>query len=192
MILQIVAIVLLILLIIIAAVLLIPFHVSLSGSVNLSAVDCHVKLSWLGITLWRNKPRRITEKKGQPEMRGSKKRPLRLAPLFFECIPAFEILIRSVKRAVRIRHLRTDLVIGTGDAADTAVLAGILWSISSVLHTSFPAAEFNVRPDLENISLDVLLNTEVAIRVGFILVGFLLAYTKRPFRLFVSEVRSAR
>jgi len=37
-----------------------------------------------------------------------------------------------------------------------------------------------------------LLNTEVAIRVGFILVGFLLAYTKRPFRLFVSEVRSAR
>jgi hypothetical protein len=192
MILEIVAIVFLILFLIVALILLVPFQISASGTVKGSELRFNLKLSWLGITLWRTKQGQVKKEKEQVESKKSKRRPLRLISLFLESIPAIEILVRSVRRAVRIRHLRADLVIGTGDAADTAVLAGVLWSLVSLLGVSFPMADFSVRPDLDNASLDALLNADATIRVGFVLAGFVRAYTKRPFRQFVSEIRMIR
>ncbi len=178
MILEIVAIVFLILFLIVALILLVPFQISASGTVKGSELRFNLKLSWLGITLWRTKQGQVKKEKEQVESKKSKRRPLRLISLFLESIPAIEILVRSVRRAVRIRHLRADFVIGTGDAADTAVLAGVLWSLVSLLGVSFPMADFSVRPDLDNASLDALLNADATIRVGFVLAGFVRAYTE--------------
>jgi hypothetical protein len=195
MILQIVAIVLIILFLLIAAVLLIPFRVSTAGAIALSKTKFEARISWLGITFWRFKPRERPEKKIKPE---EEKKPVKkpnlskLVSLLLKSFPAIEILIRSIRRAIRIRKLSLDFDFGTGDPADTALLAGFLWSVGSILGSVFPAMNFSLRPDLQEVSLDGSVNADMTVRVGFVVAGFLRAYTKKPFRQLIYEVRTMR
>lgn len=196
MILEVVAIVILILIIIVSLVLLIPFRVIANGSANLSTSKFDVRLSWLGITFWKIQPAPSAEaKKEGPEKKSTRPSAGKLrhiASLFLKCLPEFEILFRSLKRAIRIRKLGADLAFGTGDPADTALIAGYLWSLAWAVFGAFPAINFSIRPDLENVSFDGSLNTDTSVRLLFIATGFVKAYSKKPFREFIKEVRTMR
>ncbi|MDA4112004.1 MAG: DUF2953 domain-containing protein [Thaumarchaeota archaeon] len=191
MILEIVAIVLTIFLALIVAVLLIPFHLVLNASFSLESTNGNVKVSWLGLTLWRNKP----SKPKKPKEKNPKKKKtkaggfLRMFSLFRDSIPAFVILARSVRRAINLRRLDLDLVFGLGDPAETAIVAGYLWSFAWVLDR-IPGISFAFRPAFQEIQFNGSLNAEVRVRVLPILLGFLRAYTKKPFRQLIGEVRA--
>jgi hypothetical protein len=194
MILEIIAIVLIILFLIVAAVLLIPFHVAAFGSMTLYERKFNVKLSWLGITLWRNQPRKPEKREKKPKAKEPRERgqPSRLISSIVNALPAFEILLRAVRKAVRIRSFSADLAFGTGDPADTAVLAGFFWSLVYALGVSFPTATFSIRPDLQEVVLDGSVSTDARVRTVYLVAGFLRAYTKKPFRQFIHEVRMMR
>jgi hypothetical protein len=188
---QIVAIAVAIVIIVVGLILLVPFEISASGAVSLSATDVNLKVSWLGVTLYRVKPG-IGEEPEKRKRKISLSKISRIASLSWNSIPAFEILIRSFKKAVHISRLSANLVFGTGDPADTALVTGCLWSLSWLLRGAFPNVRLSVRPDMEKAVLDGSVNALARVRLLFVVVGFLRAYSKRPFRQFVGEIRSMR
>ena len=191
MILEILVIVLVIFLAFIIMILLIPFHVVANGSTTLSSTNFQIKFSWLGVTVWKSKSSDEQKKKPKPETKTpNRRRPVQIISLLWKSYPAIEKLLGSVKKAIRIRRLSADLSFGTGDPADTAILAGYLWSIVGLLDGAFPSVSLSLRPNLEASSFDSSFDAEVAITIGFVLTGFLRAYSRRSFRQLVKEVRA--
>jgi len=190
-ILEILVIVLVIFLAFIIMILLIPFHVVANGSTTLSSTNFQIKFSWLGVTVWKSKSSDEQKKKPKPETKTpNRRRPVQIISLLWKSYPAIEKLLGSVKKAIRIRRLSADLSFGTGDPADTAILAGYLWSIVGLLDGAFPSVSLSLRPNLEASSFDSSFDAEVAITIGFVLTGFLRAYSRRSFRQLVKEVRA--
>jgi hypothetical protein len=191
-ILEILVIVLIIFFSFIAMILLIPFHVKATGSTTLSSMNFEVKFSWLGITIWKSKSKDEEKKKPKLETKTRTKRnPVQVISLIWKSYPAIEKLLISLRRAVQIKRLSADLSFGTGDPADTAILAGYLWSAVGLLDGAFPSVSVSLRPNLEASSFDSSLDAEVAVRIGFVAVGFLRAYIRRPFRQLIREVRTS-
>jgi len=190
-ILEILVIVLVIFLSLITMILLIPFHVVANGSTTLSSTNFQIKFSWLGVTVWKSKSSDEQKKKAKPETKTpNRRRPVQIISLLWKSYPAIEKLLGSVKKAIRIRRLSADLSFGTGDPADTAILAGYLWSLVGLLDGAFPSVSLSLRPNLEASSFDSSFDAEVAITIGFVLTGFLRAYSRRSFRQLVKEVRA--
>jgi len=193
-ILEIVAIVLIILFSLVLAVLLIPFQVTLAASLSQSTGTFDVALSWLGLTLWRRKPiqgmAKEEKKKEAPEKKG-----LRISQAggilssLRDSTPALSILAGAARRALHLRKLDIDFTFGLGDPADTAIFAGYLWSFAWILNR-VPSVSFSFRPDFEMIGLDGSMEAEAKVRMLFLVIGFLRAYTKKPFRRLIKEARS--
>ena len=194
---EVVAIVLIILfifVILVLALLLIPFHLVVSASTTLSMRKFDIAVSWLGLTLWRNKPSKAKEGKKEAEEKGGGidfKRTTRMLALFRDSIPALSILVRYIRKAVHLRYLSLDFTFGLGDPAETAIAAGYLWSFAWIVN-SLPSVTFSFRPVFESIRLDSFLRAEARVRMLFLVIGFLGAYTKKPFRELIKEVRRGR
>jgi hypothetical protein len=196
MILEIVAIVLLFLIILLSAFLMIPFRVVLDASFSLESTRTNFALSWLGLTLYRTKPsaesKKESKKKEEPEKKKKRTGPgevFRMFSLFRDSIPAFMIFARSARRALNIRRIDLRLAFGSDDPAETAFIAGCMWSFSWLLNL-IPRVSIQFRPVLDSGELNGTFNTEVKVRALPLVVGFLRAYLKKPFRQFIKEVRA--
>jgi hypothetical protein len=194
MILEIVAIVLIFFAILISAILFIPFYVALDAAFSLEETRTRFSLSWLGLTLWRSKPGIKKSKKPKVEKSQKKERPgirkvFRTIASFRESIPAFLIIARSAKRAIFVRNAELQCAFGSGDPAETAFIAGVLWSFAGALNR-IPKVSINFRPMFETQELNGSLTTELRIRAFPLVIGFLRAYTKKPFRRFIKEARA--
>jgi hypothetical protein len=190
MILEIVAIVLICLITLIAAFLLIPFQLNFETTGSLSSVKVNVKLSWLGITLWRNKPSKQEEKKKQSKKKEKvdASRFIQMASAFREAIPSLAIIVRSARKAISFRMLHADFAFGLGDPVDTATLAGYLWSFVWAFN-QIPKVSLSFLPDFKRLRLDGTLKADASVRMFYVVSGFLRACSKKPFRKFIREVR---
>jgi hypothetical protein len=192
MILEIVAIVLIFLIVLVSAILLIPFRVVLYATFSPETTKANVALSWVGLTLWRNKP--SSKPKKPKEKKPQKKQPspgsaLSNFSLFRESLPAFMIIGRSARRAFNIRRMDLRFAFGSGDPAETAMLAGYLWSILWIVNL-IPRVSIAFQPVFETEELNGTLNIEVKIRALPLVIGFIHAYTKKPFRQFIKQARA--
>jgi hypothetical protein len=194
--LELLAIGLLSLLVLILSVLLIPFQVFLEASMTGTSAKSSIKVRWLGLTVWRTKPKKrskesveakVTEKK--PRRAFDVGRLLRTLTLLRDSGSALAIIAGSIRKAVAIRKLSADVTFGLGDPAETALLAGYLWSVSWIPNLS-PRISLSVRPDLESIRLDGSITAQSSVRLFPLVVGFLRAYSRRSFRLLIREARS--
>ena len=186
--LEILAIVLLILVGLVAALLLVPFYVTVEASKAEALMTGRVVLRWLGITLWRSKPGKRKERAKKKSNRFDPSRVLLTLSLLRDALPSLVGVLKGLQRAVRFRKLSIDVAFGIGDPADTAVLAGYLWSFAWALEL-LPRFSLSLRPDLERARLDGAISAELRVRMLPILVAFLIAYTKKPFRRLIGEVR---
>lgn len=168
MILQIVGIVVIILFLL---VMLIPFQLSATGKITPASRNFEIVMSWLGIPIWRIK------------MHGSI-----LSSLLSRSSSRFGGLPRSLWRALKLRKLKGELTFGTGDPADTAMLAGYLWSVSSILGGLFRPFDFSVNPDLNNASLQGSLRAEVRVRLGSVFAILLRTYVGMTFKWALNKV----
>ncbi|MFI5420891.1 MAG: DUF2953 domain-containing protein [Nitrososphaerales archaeon] len=190
----IVLIIVIILAAVIVSVLLIPFTVNLGGSVSLEKpAKLDLSVSWLGLTFWRSKEKKkAPEKKPPPEKKGfDVKGGIRILSLVRDSIPSFVILGRYAKKATHIQNLNLDLTFGLGDPAETAEAAGYLWSVVGVLN-ALPPVSISLTPNVQEFDFDGELGMKARIRALFLVVGFLRAYMKKPFRLLIMEVRARR
>lgn len=187
-----------VLILIISSVMLIPFRVAANGSISIPESTLEISLYWMGIRLWRFFPLAPGKKKeGKKEEEKKRERPSfgeirKLASTFWDSIPAFRILFRSLRKATRVSKLHGNVRFGTGDPADTALIAGYLWSFSALVRLAFPASDLVVQPNLTNELVEGSIDAEARIRAGYLASGLIRAYSKKPFRKFISEVRSLR
>ena len=196
-----IAIVLIILIIIVAlilSVLFIPFSLTLTGSASIFApAKFEFAFGWIGITLWRFKPgktpARSREKKPKEkkETQPDVQRVARILTYFRDSIPAFTALSRYARKAIHIQYLNIDLILGLGDPAETALTAGYIWAFAWILN-QIPFVEFSLRPDLREINLQSNFSLKLKVRTIYLVIGFLLAYSKKPFRQLIKEVRTTR
>ena len=130
------------------------------------------------------------EKKETPEKRKFDiRRTVGILSSLRDSIPALSILVRSFKRALHLKRLDINFVFGLGDPADTAIVAGYLWSFAWILNR-VPSVSFSFRPDFEMIGIDGSIRAEAKVRMLFLAIGILRAYSKKPFRKLIREVRT--
>jgi len=185
--LEILAIVLLVLLALFIAVLLIPFDLTVEASRAEASTKSRIVLRWLGVTLWRSRARKKAGPKPGPEG-FDPSRVLLMLSLLRDAAPSLVDIFKSFHRGVRLRKLSIEVAFGVGDPAETAVLAGYLWSVAWAFDL-VPRSSISLRPDLERVRLDGSVSAELGVRLLPIAAAFLMAYTKGPFRRLLREVR---
>jgi hypothetical protein len=193
-ILAIVLIIVIIIVAIIVSVLLIPFTVDLAGSIAFQKpTKLDLSISWLGLTFWRYKEKKkAPERKPPPKKKGfDVEGGIRILSLARDSIPSFVILGRYAKKATHIKNFKLDLTFGMGDPVTTAEAAGYLWSFVPILNT-LPSVSISVSPNVQEFDFDGELGMKARIRTIYLVVGFLKAYMKKPFRLLIKEVRARR
>jgi Protein of unknown function (DUF2953) len=181
--------------IIILTFLLVPFTLNLAGSVSLATPPkFDLSLTWIGLTLWRSKRGKPEPRVKPPKKKRNQVDVRRIAGMlstFRDSLPALRKLIKYVRRAVHIDYMGLDLSFGSGDPAETAIIAGYLWSLAWLLN-EIPNVNFSLRPDLQNVELQAAFRAKVKVTMLFLVVGFLSAYTKKPFRQLIREARASR
>jgi hypothetical protein len=184
--------VLLALLALATAFLTIPLTVSLRASVGAGSTRGEVSVRWLGLRLLR---RRIGDGgragKKERDRTSPKVDALKMIRLARESVPSLTILLRAFRRSVSVRKLSASLNVGLGDPAETATFTGYVWAFTRAANLR-PGTSLVVEPDLDRPRLDGSVNAEVGVRLLPLVVGFLRAYSKRPFRSLIREARRAR
>ena len=197
MLLELLAIVLLSFAVAVLALLLIPFQFFLEASMTASSSRGNVRIRWLGLTVWRTKPQpqagKSEEESQAKEVEAGKEydisRPLRILALIVDSRSALAIIAGSIRKAVSIRRVSVDVTFGLGDPAETALLAGYIWSVAWI-PTLSQKISLSIRPDLETIRLEGSIMAQSSVRLFPLVTGFLRAYTRRSFRRLIKEVRS--
>ena len=98
-------------------------------------------------------------------------------------------LTGRVMSSVNLVFLRIHLKLGLGDAADTAMINGYLWSIGAITGGS-GKIEITSEPDFFHDDVTGSIDVEVEVRPFIPAVTFIWLLGKRPFREFLSGLRN--
>jgi hypothetical protein len=183
-----VAAILLILISAVAMLLLVSFHVSLSLFRSASLTQGSFRIRWLGITFLR---RKISQAKEKREKKGEGfdwKRVPEMANLLTESYPYLANVLSAFMKSISVTRLSSNVTIGLGSPADTAIASGYLWSVASVANT-YPSVNLSVEPDFREERLDGSVTIELRVRLIRIVAAFIMAFTKKPVRRLFSLMR---
>jgi DUF2953 family protein len=183
-----VIVILLALLLLIIAFLVIPLNISFKATRTGDSTEGEVTIRWLGVRLIRRKTTGGPPAEKTPEKGHRRVDFLKIVQLLGDSGPALRILLGAFRKAISIRRLSARAVFGVGDPAETAILCGYAWSFTWALNL-IPRVSLVVEPDLEALRLDGSVGGEVGVRILPLLVGFLRAYLKKPFRMLIKEMR---
>jgi hypothetical protein len=175
-------------------IMVVPFQISLQlyrkGSVN----EGYFKLSWLKIRLIHQKipSDKMKEKpREEKEQKIDYKRIPHIISLSIKSLPYLLNIFRAFLKSVSVKKISVDSTIGMHSAADTAIVGGYLWGISSIINV-FPNVYLNVKPDFYKERLDGSFLIEIKIMLFWIIIESLKALTKKPVRSLVGELRKVR
>ena len=194
----IISIIILILVLILLSFLFIPLKLSLYLNKQGNETEGKFTLRFLGITLFSRKiPEDKTdekEKKEEKEEKAEKKdkfsleRILKILKLFKESLPYIYGLMTSIYNAVTIEKFSVNMNLGMESPADTALFTGYIWSFTYPLN-ALTRIDVNINPDFQRRVLDGNSQMDVNIRLIGIVVEAIKAYTKKPVRELIKEVR---
>lgn len=177
---------------------MVPFHIILNLCNDGFKIHGNFKLTWMKIKLIQRKipPEEKEEKKEKKEKRKDKakfdvKRIPKLISLFIESWPYFGRILNAFLKSTSFEKFSLDLVIGLGDPADTAIINGYLRALISLANI-IPNAYFSVEPDFQRERIDGHLVMDIKIRLFWIVIEFIRAYTKKPVRMLIGELRKMR
>ena len=80
----------------------------------------------------------------------------------------------------RVEHILCEVTFGLNDPADTAVICGYLWALTSAV--SLPGTHIRVDPYFEGERLTGSLNAEIRSRLLWVVVVFINALREKPIR----------
>jgi hypothetical protein len=191
-----IAIILVIIIIILASILLIPFHVTLNLGNKGLKYGGFIKITWIKIRILQRDlpPEKEEEKKEKVEKKETKSewnidRIVKVFNLFLDALPHFEKIIMAVVRSIDLERLWLDLKFGLDSPVDTAQIIGIFWSVASVVNL-MPRVSVNMSPEFFQTKFDSTLELEFKIRLFWIVFEALRAFTKKPVRSLINEVRA--
>jgi len=188
--------IILVIIIIIASILLIPFHVTLNLGNKGLKYGGFIKIIWIKIRILQRDlpPEKEEEKKEKVEKKETKSewnldRIVKVFNLFLDALPHFEKIIMAVVRSIDLERLWLDLKFGLDSPVDTAQVIGIFWSVASVVNL-MPGVSVNMSPEFFQTKFDSTLELEFKIRLFWIVFEALRAFTKKPVRSLINEVRA--
>jgi len=191
----IISIIILILVLILLSFLFIPLKLSLYLNKQGNETEGKFTLRLLGIPLFSRKiPEDKTDEKEEKEEKAEKKdkfsleRILKILKLFKESLPYIYGLMTSIYNAVTIEKFSVNMNLGMESPADTALFTGYIWSFTYPLN-ALTRIDVNINPDFQRRVLDGNIQMDVNIRLIGIVVEAIKAYTKKPVRELIKEVR---
>jgi hypothetical protein len=100
--------------------------------------------------------------------------------MLIEAIPAFFRVLEGLTVSFRVEHILCEVTFGLNDPADTAVICGYLWALTSAV--SLPGTHIRVDPYFEGERLTGSLNAEIRSRLLWVVVVFINALREKPIR----------
>jgi hypothetical protein len=191
-------IIILVILIIIASILLIPFHITLKFGNKGLKYDGLIKITWIKIRILQRvlppEEKEKEEKKEGTEEKETKSewnldRIVKVINLFLDALPYFEKILLAVIRSVNLERFWLDIKFGLDSPVDTAQIAGFFWSMSSVINV-IPRVSVNVSPEFFHTTLNGSFELEFRIRLFWIVFEAIRAFTKKPVRSLINEIRA--
>ncbi len=175
---------------------MVPFHIFLNLYNEGFKVQGNFKLTWMRIKLiqWDVPPEeesKKTEKKTENKTKFDINRILRIISLLIDSWPYFQRVLNAFLRSTSIDKISLDLAFGLGDYVDTAMVNGYLWSVVPLVNI-IPNTYFSIEPDFLKARLDCYLEMDVKIRLLWIVIELIRAYTKKPVRMLIGELREMR
>lgn len=178
--------------------LLIPLKLSLYLNKQGTETGGKFTLRFLGITLFSRKiPEDKTDEKEEKEEKKEKaekkdkfslERILKILKLFKESLPYIYGLMTSIYNAMTIEKFSVNMNLGMESPADTALFTGYIWSFTYPLN-ALTRIDVNINPDFQRRVLDGNFQMDIDIRLIGIVVEVIRAYTKKPVRELIKEVR---
>ncbi len=185
--------------------LLLPLNLSLSFKKQGSEINGHFYLKFLGIRIFsRNIPEDEKDKAKKEEEKEEKedkeektdkedkfdlKRILKILNLVKESWPHLYRLITAFYRSVSLKKFSLHLNLGMESPADTALFTGYIWSFTYPLN-AITRIDAVITPDFDRRVLDGDLEVDVSLKLIWIVVEVVRAYTKKPVRELIGEIRS--
>ena len=174
--------------------MVVPFHITLNLNNNGLDVKGYFKVTWMKIRIIkRDIPTEKKEKKEEVKEKSQSEwnldRIVKVFKLFLDALPHFEKIIMAVVRSIDLERLWLDLKFGLDSPVDTAQVIGIFWSVASVVNL-MPRVSVNMSPEFFQTKFDSTLELEFKIRLFWIVFEALRAFTKKPVRSLINEVRA--
>lgn len=188
-------IIVLVVVLIIASILLIPFHITFKMANKGLKFNGSVQIKWLKIRIIKKEiPSETTEKEETAEKKeeGPKwnlDKIVKVFNLFLESLPHLERILIATYRSIYLEHFRFNLRVGLDSPVDTAMIAGVFWSMNSIINT-LPKITVTVNPQFMEPVLEGKVELKIKIRLLWIVAESIRAITKRPIRNLINEVRA--
>ncbi|MGP8023612.1 MAG: DUF2953 domain-containing protein [Methanobacterium sp.] len=184
--------IILILALILLAILLIPFHISFYIQKREMNISGYFRIRWLKIRIIQ---RDIPTEKKEEEKEVKKERKFNLEQLlkilnqFIEAFDYIKPLIPAFLRSITLKNLSLDLNLGFYSPVDTAMINGYIWSISSILN-NIPLISISTTPDFQESKLEGSFELNLKLKLLWIVIASLKAFTKKPVRDLVGSIRN--
>lgn len=183
--------------------LLIPLKLSLDLKKRDSEIKGKFGLRWLGIRVFSREipgeekdedKKKKKEKKEKDEKKDKKDkfdldRILKILNLLLESWPHIHRLLVAIYRSFTLEKLSLNVTMGLESPADTALFTGYIWSVTYPLN-ALTRIEAVITPDFNRRILDGDLEVDVKLKLGGIVVEAIRAFTKKPVRKMINEMRS--
>ncbi len=195
------AVIILVIILIIIGILVVSFHISLELFRQNNINQGYLRVRWWKIKIIDRELIQPPKKEKKPKRKLDVNKLLKtlpemlpnVIPNFIESLPYFMDMIPSSLRSISIEKIALNFIFGLGEAADTAMVGGFLYSIAAIVN-ALPNTYFSVEPDLKNeeLKLEGSLNIKLKLRLLWIVGASLKLLTKRPVISLLWELRKIR
>ena len=189
-------IIILVIILLLVSIMMIPFHITLNLNNKGLEAKGYFKVTWMKIRIIkRDIPTEKKEEKEEEEVKKKTKREwnldriIKVFNLFLEALPHFEKVLYAFFKSITLERFNLDFIMGLDSPVDTAQMAGFFWSLLPMVNL-VPKISINMRPVFMKTTFEGNLELELKIKLLWIVVESLKAFTKKPVRNLISEVRA--
>lgn len=189
-------IIILVIILLLVSIMMIPFHITLNLNNKGLEAKGYFKVTWMKIRIIkRDIPTEKKEEKEEEEVKKKTKREwnldriIKVFNLFLEALPHFEKVLYAFFKSITLERFNLDFIMGLDSPVDTAQMAGFFWSLLPMVNL-VPKISINMRPVFMKTTFEGNLELELKIKLLWIAVESLKAFTKKPVRNLISEVRA--
>jgi len=152
------------------------------------------KLKWLKLRLIQ---RKIPSDKKKPRKEKKERKKIdfdripKIMGYLEESLPYIFRIFKAFLRSVSIKKIYINSIVGLPSTADTAIINGYLMGLASIINI-FPKTNYTVDLDFNKERIDGNLLIEIELKLFWIMIESLKAFTKKPVRSLFGEVRKLR
>jgi hypothetical protein len=173
---------------------MVPFHITLNLENQGLKFKGYMQIKWMKIRIIKREIPSETPEEKKEEKKGevakwNLDKIVKVFNLFLESLPHLERILIAIYRSVDLERFWLNLRVGLDSPVDTAMIAGVFWSMNSLINT-IPRVTVTVNPQFMKPTFEGKIELELKVRLLWIVTESIRAVTKKPVRNLISEVRT--